>query len=233
MPWGLGGEIYVSDALNHRIRVILTGGTVETLAGGGPPGLGGGGFADGRGDAARFRLPGGLLMHSNGLLYVVDKDNHRIRTITVDGEVRTLAGSGTEGGLDGPAAIATFAFPVAIAESGNGSAYVTQHGARAIRRIDSDGTVSTVWSEEAEVSGLSGIAVLEDGGIAVSDSARSQLLIIRDGVAHVLAGNEPGNTDGPVALAQFNAPTGLLVGPNGELVIADHDNHLIRRITGQ
>jgi hypothetical protein len=57
---GKAGEIYVADDLAHRIRRVDPDGTVWTLAGGGPEGLGAGGYKDGKGDEARFNLPVGV-----------------------------------------------------------------------------------------------------------------------------------------------------------------------------
>lgn len=109
-PRGLttdGVDLYVSDQNNHRIRrVNLASRFVTTLAGDGTPG-----FLNGTGTAARFRDPYGIVTDGANL-YVVDASNHRIRKIVIHtGFVTTLAGSGTQGFLDGASAIAQFDLP--------------------------------------------------------------------------------------------------------------------------
>lgn len=74
---GPGGEIYIADTYNSRIKVIAAGESgTETLFGHG----GAGGYADGAADVAQFDEPGGL-SYADGILYVADTNNHVIRTI--------------------------------------------------------------------------------------------------------------------------------------------------------
>ena len=83
-----GGDLYIADTYNSRIKVIPAGETaVRTVFG-----LGGsGGYADGDAAVAQFDEPGGL-SYANGLLYVADTNNHVIRTIDLaSGLVDTLA----------------------------------------------------------------------------------------------------------------------------------------------
>jgi len=90
------GTVYASDIWNHRILKILPDGTVGTLAGSGAQGS-----ADGIGTAAQFYYPCGLAFDAAGMLYVADRDNHRIRRIDPStGAVTTVAGS-VQGDVDG------------------------------------------------------------------------------------------------------------------------------------
>jgi DNA-binding beta-propeller fold protein YncE len=70
------GMVYVADIYNHRIRKITPAGVVTTLAG-----FGTYGFANGTGSAAKFRYPFGVAIDHTGVVYVADRDNHRIRKI--------------------------------------------------------------------------------------------------------------------------------------------------------
>jgi hypothetical protein len=109
---GADGSVYVADTGNNAIRRIAPDGTVSTLAGGGQSGL-----ADGTGVNARFNGPLAVAAGPDGKLFVADTYNDRIRVLTSDGRVTTLAGSGGFGLLDGPAAGARFDTPCGIAGS--------------------------------------------------------------------------------------------------------------------
>lgn len=146
-PYGIArdveGTLYVADAGdNNRIRRIGTDGTVTTLAGFSE------GFADGEGTAARFNTPSGLALDGAGNLYVADTGNHAIRRITPLGAVSTLAGTGVAGFRDGPAAQAQFNGPIGVAVDAHGNVFVADTYNDRIRRIDTQGQVSTLAGGE-------------------------------------------------------------------------------------
>lgn len=91
------GNVIISDSSNNRIRQLCPNGTVTTLAGGEA------GCKDGNARVAMFRNQGGLALHPNGSIIIADSGNHRIRRLSPDGEVTTVAG-GERGYLDGPGA---------------------------------------------------------------------------------------------------------------------------------
>jgi len=124
------GNVYVADTGNDCIRKITPDGQVTTLAGSPTPG-----FADGKGKAAQFNYPNGVAVDAAGNVYVADTANHRIRKITPDGTVTTLAGSGQPGDVDGPAGEAQFRLPQALAGDSKGIVYVADTGNNAIRKI--------------------------------------------------------------------------------------------------
>ncbi len=147
------GNIYVADNLNHRIRKIATDGTVNTLAGAGTIGS-----ADGMGTAAQFRNPSGLDVDADGNIWVADRLNHKIRKITPEGVVTTMAGTGTTGYLDGPAASARFADPYGIAVSTDGSLIIADLNNNKIRKVSAQGTVSTLAGTSSGFSDGAGVA---------------------------------------------------------------------------
>ena len=80
------GNVYVADSYNHRIRKINSMGIVTTIAGSGS-----GGFTDGLGTSARFNRPSGIAIDASGIIYVADRYNHRIRTVSASGQVTTIS----------------------------------------------------------------------------------------------------------------------------------------------
>jgi DNA-binding beta-propeller fold protein YncE len=128
---------------------------MEVLAGSGSAGC-----ADGNGAAAQFNTPVGVAIDGEGSFIIADYSNHRVRKITPDGTVSTLAGSGSEGSADGEGAAAQFSYPRGVAVDGKGNIIVADWGNHRVRKITSDGNVSTLAG--------SGSAGLADGAGAAS-----------------------------------------------------------------
>jgi sugar lactone lactonase YvrE len=123
------GTIYVADSENHRIRKITPEGVVTTLAGSTQ------GYADGTGAEAKFKYPRGVAVDAAGTIYVADSENYRIRKITPEGVVTTLAGS-TLGYVNGTGAEAKFNTPWDVAVNSAGTiVYVTDSLNHCIRKL--------------------------------------------------------------------------------------------------
>ncbi|MDF2431193.1 MAG: hypothetical protein JWP44_824 [Mucilaginibacter sp.] len=142
-PLGLtidaSGNLYVADELNERIRKITPAGVVTTVAGNGNRQSADGGTA-----AASFSDPSGLVFDSSGNLYITDAGSSRIRKISADGIVSTIAGSGTStGSADGPGNTATFDGPYGITIDKAGNLFVSDRFNNEIRKITPAGMVST------------------------------------------------------------------------------------------
>lgn len=201
------------------------------------------GTRDGAGPQARFDDPWGIVVMEDGTRYVADAgDNNRIRRITRDGVVSTLAG-GSEGFADGTGAAAAFHTPSALARDAAGNLYVADTGNHAIRRITPDGVVTTVAGTgtpgfrdgpalQAQFNGPIGVAVDGGGRLYVADTYNDRIrLIDRDGSVTTLAGGDtPGFVDGSGTEARFDTPTGIAVDATGVVWIADLRNDAIRRI---
>jgi DNA-binding beta-propeller fold protein YncE len=112
---------------------------MEVLAGSGRAG-----FADGAGAAAQFNYPFGAAVDGEGSIIIADLSNHRVRKITPDGTVSTLAGCGSAGLADGTGAAAQFNCPRGVAVDGEGSIIIADRGNHSVRKITPDGTVSTL-----------------------------------------------------------------------------------------
>ena len=124
------GVLYVTDRNNNRIRRITPDGEVTTLAGSGSVG-----YANGRGETASFNGPCGVAMDASGVIYVVDFNNHRIRRISPDGEVTTLAGSGARSYANGRGEAASFNLPYGVAIDASGVIYVADYDNHRIRKL--------------------------------------------------------------------------------------------------
>ena len=242
-PLGLAvdaaGNIYVADEKNHVIRRIAPGGVVTTLAGGsGCPG-----YTDGPAAAARFRLPKGVAVDTVGNLYVADAGNHAIRKITPAGVVSTLAGNGVSGSTDGIGAAARFHIPSGLAVDAAGVVYVADSNNNIIRKIASDGTVSTLAGTAGVYGSADGtgaaagffyplaVAVDAAGTVYVTEIGNNTVRKITPaGVVTTLAGKAGtfGSDDGLGSAARFRSPEGIAVDAAGNVYVADR---AIRKIT--
>jgi len=231
--------VYAADYANYLIRKISPDGLVTTLAGSGQRG-----WLDGAGSVARFNGPDGIALAPSGDLYVADADNHRIRRVSPDGTVTTVAGSGQAGTRDGPATTAQFLYPTGVAADQTGALYVADRGAHTIRKITSRGVVSTLAGTglPGYTDGMGSIAQFHDpmtvvvdrsGRLFVADSGNHAIRMIMPGgrVSTVAGSPLAGAVDGRGAAARFNWPTGLAVDPRDNLYVADSNNALIRMIS--
>lgn len=177
---GATGALYIVDTGNYRVRYVTAAGTVSTLAGSGVRGM-----VDGPAASARFMEPQGAALDAQGNLYIADRAAHRIRKLTPAGVVSTLAGSGTAGYADGPAATARFNSPVDVAVDASGAVYVTDRDNYRIRLISPTGQVSTVagtgqngWADGPAGSAAFSRAyalLLRGTGLLVADAANQRL----------------------------------------------------------
>ena len=227
------GNLYVADGGNNRIRKVTPEGEVSTLAGGEK------GFADGQGSSARFDFPCGIAIDAAGNLYVTD-DNKRIRKVTQQGEVSTLAGSGEYGFADGQGSAAQFANTIGIAIDATGNLYVTEN--YRVRKITPKGKVSTLAGSEkgfadgqgsaARFNNPNGIAIDSAGNLYVADTYNRRIRkITPKGEVSTLAGRESGFADGKGSVARFNALYGIAIDTAGNLYVLEWGSSLIRKVT--
>lgn len=160
------------------------------------------GLYDGDIETALFSAPAGMDVDAEGNLYIADSENHAIRKITTDGEVKTVAGDGVLGNQDGKGSKARFDSPMDVAVAEDGSLYVTDTLNHVIRKIDTDGEVTTLTKTPdrlVEVSTEHGV----DGG---------------------------DYQDGKIDESMFNEPASIVIDHNGNLFVSDSGNHVIRYI---
>ena len=242
-PCGLAvdssGNLFVADTYNNKIRRITPEGMVTTFAGSGLAGS-----TDGTGAAASFREPFGVAVDGNDNVFVADTSNNKIRKITPAGVVSTLAGSGDQGGANGSGPAASFSQPSGVAVDGNGNVFVADRSNQKIRKISAAGVVTTFAGSgfsgstdgtgaAASFSQPSGVAVDMSGNLFVADTWSNKIRKISPtGVVTTFAGSgSQGSADGSATGASFNRPTGVTVDINGNVFIADRENHKIRKIS--
>jgi len=128
------GSIYISDRNNHRIRKIGVDGRISTIVGNGAQGFAGDGLPASQ---AHLNFPEKIALAPDGELYFADQGNSRIRKLTVDGHVVTVAGTGVQGlaGDGGPVALSQVRRPEAVALAPDGDLYVVDTGNHRIRKV--------------------------------------------------------------------------------------------------
>lgn len=122
------GNVYVVDHGNHKIRKITPGGVVTTFAGSTE------GDTDGTGTAAKFRYPYSIDIDPSGNLWVIDTHNHKLKKITPNGVVTTVAGT-TSGYVDGGVATAKFNYPTDVMIDVNGKIYIAEKDNHVVRML--------------------------------------------------------------------------------------------------
>ncbi len=138
------GNIYISESGGNRVRKIDKNGIITTVAGiGGPGGYGGDG---GLATAARLYDPRGIALDAAGNLYIADYLNSRIRRVTTDGIITTIAGNGQFSffGDGGPATKAALQFPSGVAVDKAGNIYIADAGNNVIRLLQPNGGAPSI-----------------------------------------------------------------------------------------
>ncbi len=246
-PTGLtvdaSGFVYVADTQNRTVRKITPAGGVTTLAG--SPGVGS--SIDGTGSLANFQTPSDIAVDISGSLYVADSIACKIRTITPEGEVTTLAGQGPNTiSLDGTGTAAVFSNPTGVAIDPSGNVFVVDSNVSTIRKISAGAVVTTFagtthygsadgTGSAAQFSNPSGVAVDSSSGfIYVADTTNDVIRKISPtGAVTIFAGQigNPGLLDGTGTAARFQSPKGVAVDGSGNVYVADTINEVIRKIT--
>jgi len=154
------GSVYIADSGNQRVRKVTRDGLITTIAGPNP------GFSGDGGPASEAGLsnPMGMAFDSTGTVFIADSGNNRIRKITPDGVIHTIAGNGGPTSVDDPACFApNSAFlnkPSAVAVDQNGNVFVADTRNNLIREIAADGTLSVIaGTGQAGYSGDGGLAI--------------------------------------------------------------------------
>lgn len=250
------GNVFIADQANHRIRKILPGGTIITLAGTGVAGFAG---DAGAATSAQLNCPGAVAVDSTGNLYIADTNNFRIRKIDTTGTIRTITGNGVLGfsGNNGPAIDAQISSVSGLTVDAAGNLFLVDRNNNRIRKIGADGIISTVAGNgnfgfagdggnavNAQLSLFAlvvegceqgpGLAVDAAGNLYIADSGAFRVRRVdTEGKIRTFAGTgEAGSTgDGSPALAaRLDMPMGLSLDSAGNLYIALPTGGRVRRV---
>ncbi len=237
------GNLFIADRDNHRIRRVDTNGDISTFAGTGTAGFSGDGAAA---TAAQLNSPTGLALDTAGNLFIADRNNHRIRRVDINGDISTFAGTGTAGfsGDGGAATAARLRTPRSVALDANGNLFIADRDNHRIRRVDINGDISTFAGAGrrgfngdggAAVDALlyrpAGVALDANGNLFIADTSNRRIRKVdTNGDISTFAGTGDGGDGGAAAAARLNQAQDVAPDANGNLFIADQNNHRIRKI---
>jgi RHS repeat-associated protein len=245
------GALYIAEVNNQRIRKVSPDGIITTVAGNGQFGFSGDG---GPAKDAKLAQPWGVDVGPDDTLYIADSSNNRIRKVSPDGTITTVAGSGQFIGFSGdggPAKDALLASPEGLAVGPDGTLYIADTRNNRIRKVSPDGIITTVAgngqsgfsgdggpAKDAKLGLPRGVDVGPDGTLYIADTSNDRIRKVSpDGTITTVAGKDdngqPGfsGDGGPAKDALLNLPTGVAVAPEGNVYIADRDNRRIRKVS--
>ena len=217
---------------------------INTVAGGGTNNPGDGGQAI----DCELNSPTGVAVDAAGNFYICERDAHRVRKVTPDGTITTIAGTGVAGysGDGGMATAAMLNKPYCILVDVSGSVLVGDQST--VRKISSDGFINTIAgigvlgfsgdggpATMAEINGSSGLATDIAGNIYLADFENNRIRKINTGgIITTIAGTGSTLYNGdniPATNANLYAPAGVAVDNANNIFITDYRHHRIRKVT--
>jgi sugar lactone lactonase YvrE len=238
------GNVYISDFLNNRVRMVSPSGIITTFAGNGLPGFSGDG---GAATSAQLNQPAGLAIDSSGNLYIADSNNSAVRKVTQAGIISTVAGTGGALGFSGDGGAATqakFMAPFGVAVDSAGNLYIADYYGWIRKVTASTGVITTLAGNgtigysgdlgpaaSATFYNPTGVAVDSSGNIFIADSNNGAVRVIGLGIINTIAGNGTlayTGDGGPALFAQFSQLSSVAVDSQGNVYVADTSNNAIR-----
>ena len=238
------GNLFFSEYFGHSIRRVDPSGTITTIAGTGEEGFAGDG---GPAVEAQLSSPVGVAVDAAGNLFIADSGNRRIRRVDPSGNISTFAGGGDASEDGGPAAQAQIGNPSGVAVDEGGNLYIAVLSNSTLRRVDPSGNIATIagagrWgfsgdggpAAQAHLNAPSDVAVDAAGNLYIADEGNHRIRRVdSSGIITTIAGNgERGfaGDGGPAIQAQLDHPRGVAADTAGNIYIADHGNHRIRKV---
>jgi uncharacterized protein (TIGR03437 family) len=242
------GNVFVEDTYINVVRKISPDGKITTVAGNGESG-----YSGDNGPAVSAKLnfansPADLALDGAGNLYIADAGNNRIRKVSPDGIITTIAGNGTSdyAGDNGPANAAALNFPTGVAVDGAVNIYIADFGNNVIRKVSAAGVITTIAGNggsdysgdggPATAAAIQPMTVRLDvaGNLYIGQADGHLRKITLDGRIATIAGNgqfQFSGDGGPATRANLSLPTSVAVGNDGSLYVADASNSRIRKVS--
>lgn len=224
---------------------LYADGIITTIAGNATVGYSGDG---GPATSAQLYWPTGMAIDRIGDVYIADEGNNRVRKVSADGIISTVAGNGTPGyaGDGGIATSASLHAPTGVALDNSGNIYIADSLNHCIRKVSTEGLISTIagngsiglsgdggLATSAQLNTPSGVALDNSGNVYVADQNNNRIRKINtSGIISTVAGISSGYAgDGyDATFALINGPYGIALDSSGNLYIADENNNRIRRV---
>lgn len=245
MPADGGSRAYAAAAENYSIDTVVGTGTGGFSGDGGPA------------TSAQINLVYHPAVDAAGNLYIPDYNNHVIRKVDTAGIITTVAGiPGVEASIfvpsgdGGPATSGTLRYPTSVAFDSEGNMYITEVGYERVRKVDTNGIITTVAGSSTGAPGYSG-----DGGPATAALLRGPMDVAADSAGNIYIAeifnhvirkvdHATGNIStvagtgadgfsgdgGPANMAQLNTPYSIDFDDSGNLYIADRNNNRVRKV---
>ncbi len=230
------GNLYIADALDHRIRKVAPDGRISTLAGAGMPGFSGDG---GAADRAELNQPYGIAVDAAGNVYVADLGNGRVRRIGPDGVITTVAGGGAVEGADGVAGTsARLLQPRDVALDAAGNLYISDFAGHRVYRLSRSGIVfvvagtgkkgtapvtQPVVARDWPLAGPAGLAADAAGRLYIADSENGVIRVIENGKTSAV----------PESVWDIGKTTAIAVDSAGIVYAASKFGGAVFRLNGQ
>jgi trimeric autotransporter adhesin len=236
----IAATLVVSVGVNAQI--------INTIAGTGAPSFGGDGAAA---TLAQLSDPSSVKVDAAGNIYIADRGNHCIRKINTTGTISTIAGTGGTSGFSGDGAAATAALlntPGSMAIDATGNIYISDYGNNKIRKVDAAGIITTIAggvgsgssgdggpATAALLNRPQGINLDAAGNIYFADELNNSIrkITVTTGIISKVAGagsSSFSGDGGAATAATLQYPKDVVVDADGNVLIADHSNHRIRKV---
>jgi NHL repeat len=232
------GNLYIADLNANRIRKVSSAnGVITTVAGNGVGTYSGDG---GQATNASFSSPASVTLDAAGNLFIADWFNHRIRRVSADGIITTVAGNGFGGyaGDNGTATNASLSYPYGVAVDAAGDIFIADYGNQRVRKVDANGIITTVAGNgDANYSGDDGaatnaslnyptsVAVDPSGNLFIADYGNDRIREVgTNGIITTIAGDGvPGfsGDGGPATNASIESAWGVTLDASGNLFIVE------------
>ena len=245
-PQGLAvdsaGSLYIADTQNNRVRKV-SGGAISTVAGSGTAGFGGDG---GAATSAQLNAPFGVAVDAAGNLYIAEFSNNRVRKVSTNGNIGTLAGNGVSG-FSGDGLQATSAQlngPQGVAVDSAGNVYIADTANNRVRKVAANGVITTVagngaagfsgdgsYAVSAQVGNPTAVAVDTVGNVYIADGSARVRKLFLSGLITTIAGTGTrgySGDGGSAPNARLNGPSSLAVNAAGSIWVADTLNNAVR-----